>query len=127
MPPVVNQLEVSPILYQKNVIDYFNDQGILISAYKPLNRGANFDSDPLLELAAKYNKTPAQVMLRWGLQRGLIVVAKTSTSSRMKENRDVLGFSLTEDEMMQLDALTTPECVQEREQNKITFMRRSSK
>jgi diketogulonate reductase-like aldo/keto reductase len=125
--PVVNQLEVSPILYQRSVIDYFKSQKVLISAYKPLNRGANFGSEPLPELAAKYSKTEAQVMLRWGLQRGLIVVAKTATASRMNENRDVLNFSLTDDEMMQLDTLTTSEYVHERERNKFTFMQKTSK
>jgi 2,5-diketo-D-gluconate reductase A len=66
-------------------------------------------------------------MLRWGLQRGLIVVAKTATASRMNENRDVLNFSLTDDEMMQLDTLTTSEYVHERERNKFTFMQKTSK
>lgn len=125
--PVVNQLEVSPILYQRSVIDYFKSQKVLISAYKPLNRGANFGSKPLPELAAKYSKTEAQIMLRWSLQRGLIVVAKTATASRMNENRDILNFSLTDDEMMQLDTLTTSEYVHERERNKFTFMQKTSK
>lgn len=125
--PVVNQLEVSPILYVKSVIDYFKSQNVLVSAYKPLNRGANFRSEPLPELAAKYGKSEAQIMLRWSLQRGLIVVAKTATASRMHENRDILNFSLTNDEMMQLDTLTTVEYVHEREQNKFTFMQKTFK
>ena len=127
VPPVVNQLEVSPIHYQKTAIDYFKSQNVLISAYKPLNRGANFGSEPLPELAAKYGKSEAQIMLRWGLQRRLIVVAKTATASRMNENRDILDFSLTDDEMMQLDTLTTSECIREREQNKFAFMKKTSK
>lgn len=127
VPPVVNQLEVSPILYQKSVIDYFKSQNVLISAYKPLNRGANFGSEPLPQLAAQYEKSEAQIMLRWSLQRGLIVVAKTATASRMHENRDMFDFSLTDDEMMQLDTLTTSECVHEREQNKLAFMQKTSK
>lgn len=123
--PVVNQLEVSPVHYQKEVVDYFEDCGILISAYKPLNRAACFDQTPIPELSAKYSKTPAQVMIRWGLQRGLIVVAKTN--SRMKENRDVTDFSLTVEEMESLDALTTLEYIQEREESKLKFMRQASK
>ena len=123
--PVVNQLEVSPLLYQKDVIDYFEDHNILISAYKPLNRAACFDRCPIPELAAKYSKTPAQIMLRWGLQKGLIVVAKTS--SRMKENRDITDFSLTNEEMLLLDALTTTEYIEDRDKNKFNFMRKTSK
>lgn len=123
--PVVNQLEVSPILYQKSVLDYFDDRNILISAYKPLNRAACFDLSPLPELATKYSKSPAQIMLRWGLQKGLIVVAKTS--SRMKENRDITDFSLTNEEILQLDALTTTEYIEDRDKNKSDFMRKTSK
>lgn len=123
--PVVNQLEVSPILYQKSVLDYFDDRNILISAYKPLNRAACFDRSPLPELATKYSKSPAQIMLRWGLQKGLIVVAKTS--SRMKENRDITDFSLTNEEILQLDALTTTEYIEDRDKNKSDFMRKTSK
>lgn len=122
MVPVVNQIEVSPVLYRKDVIEYFGANSIFISAYKPLNRAACFDRSPLPELAAKYCKTPAQIMLRWGLQKRLIVVAKTS--SRMKENRDITDFSLTEDEMQQLDALTTPEYIREREDHEL--MRRTA-
>ena len=122
--PVVNQLEVSPVMYQKNVLDYFEGKNILISAYKPLNRAACFDISPIPELASKYSKTPAQVVLRWGLQKGMIVVAKTS--SRMKENRDIFNFSLTDDEMQQLDALTRKEDIREREEQKLKFMRKAS-
>jgi len=123
--PVVNQLEVSPVLYQKDAIDYFEANNILISAYKPLNRAACFDRSPIPEFAAKYAKTPAQIMLRWGLQKGLIVVAKTS--SRMKENRDIADFSLEDDEIQQLDALTAPEDVQDQEAVKLKFMRTTLK
>jgi diketogulonate reductase-like aldo/keto reductase len=121
---VVNQLEVSPVLYQEEVIDYFGTNNVLISAYKPLNRAACFDRSPIPELSAKYAKTPAQVMLRWGLQKGLIVVAKTK--SRMKENRDVMDFSLTAEEIRDLEILTTSEYIQEREESKISFMRKAA-
>lgn len=114
---MVNQIEVSPVLYRKDVIDYFESKGVLISAFKPLNRAKCFDRPPIPQLAAKYSKTPAQIMLRWGFQKGLIVVSKTS--SRMKENRDIVDFSLTNDEMLQLDALTTPECVGKREKHEL--------
>jgi methylglyoxal/glyoxal reductase len=110
---------VSPVLYRANTIAYFESHDILVSAYKPLNRAASFDQSPIPELATKYSKTPAQVMLRWGLQKGLIVIAKTN--SRMKENRDIANFSLTVDEMQQLDALTTPEDAQKGDDYEHTF------
>jgi diketogulonate reductase-like aldo/keto reductase len=110
---------VSAVLYRPDTIAYFEAHGILVSAYKPLNRAASFDQSPIPELANKYSKTPAQVMLRWVLQKGLIVIAKTN--SRMKENRDIIDFSLTADEMQQLDALTTPENVQKGDDHERKF------
>ena len=112
--PVVNQLEVSPVMYRASLVDYFQSRGIAVAAYKSLNRGAAMENPVLLVIANRHGATPAQVMIRWGLQKKLIVVAKTSSAKRMAENRDVNGFTLTVEEIQQLDSLTTEAALEER-------------
>lgn len=116
VPPVVNQFEVSPFMYRPRDVEYFQSKGILVSSSKALHRGEGFDHPTITEIISKrHNVTASQVVLRWGVQKGLIVVAKTSNFSRMMENRDILGFSLGQTEMAKLDAITTDEDVRERE------------
>lgn len=74
--PVVMQMEVSPVMYRPELIQYFHDRGMAVAAYKPLNRAACLTHPALVELAAKYKVTVAQIMLKWGLQKGLIVICK---------------------------------------------------
>lgn len=112
--PVLNQIEVSPVMYRPDLIRFFQKQNVLVSAFKPLNRGNAFEETSILQLAAARGVTPAQIFLRWGLQKGLIVVSKTATPSRMKENLNILGFVLTDDEVSQLDSLTTAEDIRKR-------------
>lgn len=109
VPPVVNQLEVSPVFYRPDLIEYFQSRNIEVVAYKPLNRGGGFQSKPIEDLAEKYSVSPAQIMLRWCLQKGLIVICKTSNPSRMAENRSIMHFSLSKEDIIQLDLLTTDE------------------
>jgi diketogulonate reductase-like aldo/keto reductase len=97
-----------------------------VSSSKALHRGGGFDDSVIQQLSEKYRDrthgclrirpTPAQIMIRWGLQKGLIVVTKTSTPSRMLENRDVLQFTLSDAEMASLDGLTSLDDVEKREQ-----------
>lgn len=117
--PVCNQMEISPVMYRKEMVSFFQQRNILVAAYKPLQRAAAFDRPVILKIAKKHRVTPAQVMLRWGLQKRLIVASKTMHPDRMRENRDVLDFGLTSDDMMRLDALTTDRDLQEREKNDI--------
>ena len=124
IPPVFNQLEVSPVMYRASLINYFAERKILVSAYKPLNRAAIFDNPLLTEVSENYEATPAQVMLRWGLQKGLVLAAKTSSLKRMRENRDILGFRISEEHMTKLDELTTPEALAKREEHEL--MRKTS-
>lgn len=113
--PVVNQFEVSPFMYRPRDVEYFQSKGVLVSSSKALHRGEGFDHPTIMEILSKRRITAAQVMLRWGIQKGLIVVAKTSSFDRMVENRDIFHFSLDPDEMAKLDAITTDEDVNERE------------
>ena len=116
VPPVCNQLEVSPVMYRASLINYFMERNILVSASKALNRAAVLDNAIIVEQANVHKVTPAQVMLRWGVQKGLIVATKTSTLSRMEENRNVQHFALTDEQMSQLDQLTTSEALAKRDE-----------
>lgn len=118
--PVCNQFEVSPVMYRPSLINYFMERQILVCASKSLNRAAAFDDPLVQELAAKYKVTPAQVMLRWGLQKGLLLATKTSTLARMRENRNLLGFVLGDHDMNRLDGLTTTEALEKREELEVT-------
>ena len=117
VPPAVNQFEVSPFMYRPQDVSYFQERGILVSSSKSLHRADECLNNPQLKsLSTKYSVTPAQVMLRWGLQKGLIVISKTATPARMVENRALFCFSLSEVDMQTLDELTTDEDVAKRQQ-----------
>ena len=108
--PVVNQIEVSPFLYRKECVDYFQEKHIVIQAFKPLQRGAALQNDVVLSIAQKHSVTAAQVLIKWGLQKGLCVCVKSSNASRMAENlKEWWGLDM--DDMDQLDALTTEEAL----------------
>lgn len=113
IPPVVAQMEVSPVMYRPRLVEYFQNKGIAVAAFKALNRAACLENQVIVSLAAKYSVTPAQILLRWSVQKGLIVVSKTATPSRMVENRN-LHFTLSDPDMTLLDSLTTEEDVKQR-------------
>ena len=114
--PAVNQLEIHPFFQQSEVQAYDREHGILDQAWSPIG-GITFyrDSghtnaleDPAIgEIATAHDKTPAQVMLRWGLQQGRSVIPKSTKPGRIAENFDVFDFELTADELASIDALDT--------------------
>jgi len=115
--PAVNQFEVSPFMYRPNDVSYFQERGILVSSSKSLHRGGEcLENEQLNEIASNHSVTPAQVMLRWGIQKGFIVVCKTSNIERMVENRALFHFALSDEEMEVLDGLTSAEDVKAREE-----------
>lgn len=104
--PVVNQVEIHVFLQQPELIDYCHDHNIAIEAYSPLAHARAGADDPVLqELAQKYDKTFAQIMLRWCLQRDLIVLPKSVTPSRIQENIDIFDFELSDEDMTKLASL----------------------
>lgn len=112
--PLVNTFENNPLLYRKEWCDYFQKKGVVVQAYKPLQRGGPvLDSPTVKGIAEKAKKTSAQVCLRWNLEKGNAVVFKSLTPSRIEENVQVFDFSLSSEDMAKLDALTTAEVVQE--------------
>jgi len=108
--PVVNQMEVSPFMYRPDIVDFFQAQGLVVSSSKALHRGEKFDHVVLEQLSQQYHMTPAQLMIQWGLQKGLVVVAKTSHKLRMIENRETFTNNvLQESDVCLLDECTTAE------------------
>lgn len=103
--PVVNQVEFSPFLYQRELQEFCEENQIKIEAYSPLARGRKFDHPTIVELSKKYNKTPAQIMIRWALQVGTIVIPKSSKKERIKENADVFDFTISSHDMEKLNSL----------------------
>ncbi|MBD0377591.1 MAG: aldo/keto reductase [Flavisolibacter sp.] len=102
--PAVNQMEFSPYLYLKDVLDYCREKGIQLQSYTPLLRGQKFSDQRLLQLANKYGKTPAQILLRWNLEHEVSTIPKSSNSKRLKENFDVFDFSLTPEDVQYMDS-----------------------
>lgn len=106
--PVVDQVESHPSFSWPGLEDLCSELGVVLEAYSPLGRGTDISSDPACEAAKRLGVTPAQVVLRWHLQRGHVVIPKSTHPERMRQNLDVLGFELTADEMAALNALDSP-------------------
>ena len=107
--PVVNQMQVSPFMYRPQLIESFTKRGIQVASHKSIHRGEFLDNDVIQSLASKYSKSPAQIMIKWGLQKNFIVISKTSSLDRMKQNRDIFDFSLSSEDVGKLDNLTDEE------------------
>ncbi len=105
VPPAVNQVELSPFLHQRDLLAHCARLGIQVEAYGPLVRGQRMDHPVLARISGKHGRTPAQVLLRWGLQHGLVVIPKSVHPGRIRENADVFGFALDAADMGALDAL----------------------
>ncbi len=103
--PTVNQVEFHPFLFRKELMEYCHSHQIALVDYCPLARGRRLSDERITAVAKKYNKTNAQVMLRWGLQHGNIVIPKSAHRERIKENFSVFDFELSEEDMLHLDAL----------------------
>lgn len=104
--PVVNQVECHPRLAQHELREFCAKHNIILEAWSPLMQGGDIlTNEDILSIASKYGKTAAQVIIRWHLQIGNIVIPKSITPSRIKENFDVFDFELTQDDMAQIHAL----------------------
>lgn len=103
--PAVNQIEVHPWLTRTDIVSFCHSHNIAVESYSPLVRGHKLKDQTLVKIAAAHSKTPAQVLIRWNLQRGNIVIPKSSKKQRIVENADVFGFELSEDEVEELAAL----------------------
>ncbi|SEP62047.1 MULTISPECIES: aldo/keto reductase [Pseudomonas] len=104
--PVVNQIEVHPLLQQNALREVNRQKNILTEAWSPLAQGGELLKHPLFqELAKKHGKTPAQVILRWHVELGSIIFPKSTNPERIRENADIFDFSLDSDDMQKIAAL----------------------
>ncbi|KAI9233795.1 MAG: 2,5-didehydrogluconate reductase [Podila humilis] len=103
--PVVNQIEVTPWNTRTDIVSFCESQHIAVEAYSPLSQGHKLQDPTLLKIAAKYSKSPAQVLIRWSLQKGYIVIPKSANKGRIEQNADVFDFDLADGDMNVLDSL----------------------
>ena len=107
--PMVNQIEVHPYLSQESLRNYCAQEQIAVTAWSPLGRGNVLNDDTIVRIAHEYNVTPAQIILRWHLQNDVIIIPKSVTPSRIKENSELYHFELTKETMQQLNAVNRNE------------------
>lgn len=103
--PMVNQVECHPRLTQKEVQAFCLQEGIQLEAWSPLMQGELLDNEALQEIATKYGKSVAQVILRWDLQNGIVTIPKSTKEHRIVENSSIFDFELTEEDMAQINVL----------------------
>jgi diketogulonate reductase-like aldo/keto reductase len=103
--PAVNQVQFSPFHFRRGLLDYCERHGIVLEAYSPLERGSGLDHPVLVEIARRLGRTPAQVMLRWSVQRAAVVIPKSGREDRIRSNAQIFDFELDPHDMAALDAL----------------------
>ena len=104
--PAVNQVLFHPFSYKKRLLDYCKSKNIVLEAYSPLARGKKFGHPVVAGIARKYARTPAQIMIRWSLQHGLIPIPKSGRKERIVENGAVFDFQIADNDMKVLDSLS---------------------
>jgi diketogulonate reductase-like aldo/keto reductase len=102
--PDVDQIELHPFLQQRELVQYCHQHGITVEAWAPLTKGQRLDHAVLTDVATELGRSVPQVLIRWSLQKGFVVIPKSS-SARIRENGAVFDFALTRDHMVRLDAL----------------------
>jgi diketogulonate reductase-like aldo/keto reductase len=103
--PAVNQVQFSPYRYRRRLLEYCDQQGIVFEAYSPLARGRGLDHPTITSIAERVDRTPAQVMLRWAIQHGTVVIPKSSRQDRIRSNAQLFDFELNDADVQSLDAL----------------------
>ncbi len=104
-PPDVDQIELSPFLQRRETVALCKQLGIVVEAYSPLTRGKRLNHPVIRAIAVELGKTPAQVLLRWGIQHDVVVLPKSVRAERIAENAQLFDFELTADQLARLDAL----------------------
>jgi diketogulonate reductase-like aldo/keto reductase len=105
IPPVVNQVQFSPVHYRRALLEACRERGTAIVAYSPLGTGQHLGDGTVRRVAQRVGRTPAQVLLRWCLQRDLLVIPKSVHRERISENAQIFDFTLSPQDMAELDAL----------------------
>jgi diketogulonate reductase-like aldo/keto reductase len=105
VPPAVNQVELHPFLVQRELLEFCRARRIQVEAYAPLVKARRMAHPIVKGVASKHRRTPAQILVRWSLEHGLVVIPKSVRPERIRENADVFGFSLDSEDLAALDAL----------------------
>jgi diketogulonate reductase-like aldo/keto reductase len=105
VPPVVDQVQFSPLEYRRGLLDTATKRGIAVEAYSPLGTGRHLRAETVDAIATRIGRTPAQVLLRWCLQHDLIVLPKSTHRARIEENSKIFDFTLSDGDMATLDAM----------------------
>jgi diketogulonate reductase-like aldo/keto reductase len=105
VPPVVNQVQFSPFEFRRALHDACERHGVALEAYSPLGTGRHLNDRRIARIAERLGRTPAQVLIRWSLQRGLVVLPKSTHRERIEQNAQVFDFQLSDDDMRTLDEL----------------------
>lgn len=106
-PPAINQVQFSPFEYRRSLLEACEARNVAVEAYSPLGTGRHLSDPTVARVAESVGRTPAQVLLRWCLQRGTIVLPKSTHRERIEQNAQIFDFTLSDDEMATLDALDT--------------------
>ena len=103
--PAVNQIQLSPFAHRRALVEACREHGIAVEAYSPLTRGREIGDPAIARVAERLGRTPAQVMLRWGLQHGFVVLPKSDHRERQIENAAIFDFELSAGDVAELDGL----------------------
>lgn len=109
--PMVNQIEIHPQSSKNDMLSYCEENNIQLVAWSPIMRGKLFSNNLMIDLAEKYKKTIAQIILRWHVQRGIIPIPKSSNEERIKENLSIFDFELSNNDMRTIDSLNEGDTV----------------
>ena len=103
--PVVDQVQFSPLKYRRGLLEACEQHGVALEAYSPLGTGRHLSDERVLRIAERVGRTPAQVLLRWCVQRELVVIPKSTHRDRIEENAQIFDFTLSDEDIAALDAL----------------------
>ena len=105
VPPVVNQVQFSPFEFRRRLLEACDQRGVALEAYSPLGTGRHLGDRQVARVAERLGRTPAQVLIRWALQRDVVVLPKSTHRERIEQNAQVFDFQLSDDDMHTLDDL----------------------
>jgi diketogulonate reductase-like aldo/keto reductase len=118
VPPVVNQVQFSPYEYRRGLLDWSSEHRIVLEAYSPLGTGRHLDGEAVSQIAERHGRTPAQVLIRWCIERDIPVLPKSVHRERIAENGAVFDFALSAEEIAELDALDRTSATQHARESK---------
>jgi diketogulonate reductase-like aldo/keto reductase len=104
-PPVVNQVQFSPFKYRRKLLEACEERKVTLEAYSPLGTGRHLSDERVRRIAERVGRTPAQVLLRWCVQRDLVAIVKSTHRDRLEENAQIFDFTLSDENIAALDGL----------------------